>query len=224
MKTLFNFQRRLAKNNNREWFQDHKKDYEQSEQDFKDFVARLESSLMEHDKINLSKTKRFRIYRDVRFSSDKTPYNKHRSVSFGRATESRRGGYYLRIQPGGQTFLAGGFWQPEPKDLLHIRRQISQDPDPLRQILSDKEISSYFGEMQGEQVKTAPKGFSIEDPAIELIRYKGFILTHQFQDKEVLEDDFHLKVNDGFKKLRPFFDYMSEILSTDLNGQSIIKA
>ncbi len=221
---ILNFQKKLAANNNREWFQEHKKDYKQSEDAFKQFVALLEAALMEHDHIDPSRTKRFRIYRDIRFSSDKTPYNKHRSVSFGRATEALRGGYYLRIEPGDKSFLAGGFWQPEPADLLHIRKQLQQESEELRSILQAPEYQSYFGELKGDKVKTAPKGFTSDDPAIDLLRHKGFILTHEFTDKEVREENFHLTVNEGFKKLRPFFNFMSDILTTDLNGQTILKS
>ena len=102
--------------------------------------------------------------------------------------------------------------------MKHIRLQLQADDQPLRQILSDKSFKKYFGGLEGEQVKTAPKGFSKEDPVIDLLRYKQLILTHSFTDKEVIRQDFVEKVNEGFRNMRPFLDYMSDILTTDLNG------
>ncbi len=222
MKKVFSFQKKLAKNNDRDWFNDHKDEYQESEEEFREFIKILEELLLSHDQLDTSKTHRFRIYRDVRFSKDKTPYNLHRSVSYARATDALRGGYYVRLEPGGKSMIAGGFWRPEATDLLHIRKQISQDPETLREILNSTSIRSYFGELQGETLKTSPKGFDADDPAIDLLRHKGFILVHSFDDNEVLAKDFPKKVNEGFKKLRPFFDYMSEILTTDLNGQTLL--
>jgi uncharacterized protein (TIGR02453 family) len=222
MNKVISFQKKIAKNNNREWFQEHKKDYETSNQELRDFTIRLMEEMKKHDTIDEAGTKIFRIYRDVRFSKDKTPYTLHRSFSMKRATDALRGGYYMRIQPG-QSFLIGGFFGPEPGDLLHIRKQIQQDPDRLRKILNSKKIKDYFGELVGEEVKTAPKGFSKDDPAIDLLRRKGFMLRHDFTDKEVGSPDFAVKVSEGFKKMRPFLDYMSEILTTDLNGASLLK-
>lgn len=221
MQHVLKFQQSLAAHNDREWFNDHRDQFDRSDLEFRSFVHGLEEMLMGHDHIDPSHTKIYRIYRDVRFSPDKTPYNTHRSVSFKRATTALRGGYYLRVEPGNQTFLAGGFWRPEPADLLHIRKHLQQDPDSLRDILQAPDISNYFGELQGEQVKTAPKGFSKDDPAIDLLRYKGFILSRNFPDKEVLDKNFPEHADDGFRRMRPFLDYMSEILTTDLNGQPI---
>jgi uncharacterized protein (TIGR02453 family) len=215
------FQKKIAKNNSREWFKANESAYRESEAEFRVFVKEVTTLMQKHDVLDESETKIYRIYRDVRFANDKTPYTLHRSVSFRRATAARRGGYYLKIQPG-DSFLAGGFWQPNPQDLLHIRRQLSQDPDTLMKILKSKAIKDYFGELEGERVKTTPKGFLSDDPAIEHLRHKGFILVHSFTEKEVLSADFARQVSDGFKKMRPFLDYMTEILTTDLNGESLL--
>lgn len=221
MKTTLNFLNQIAKHNDREWFKENKEQYDSCQDEFKTFAFALAEKMKSHDLLDDNGTKIYRIYRDVRFSNDKTPYTLHRSVHFTRAGESRRGGYYLKIQPG-ESFIAGGFWRPNPEDLQLIRKQIDQEPEALRDVLNSNELKSYFGEMEGEQVKTAPKGFSKDNPAIDLLRYKGFILTHRFTDKEVLAPDFIDQVSEGFKKMRPFLDYMSEIVTTDLNGQSLI--
>jgi uncharacterized protein (TIGR02453 family) len=163
----------------------------------------------------------FRIYRDTRFSKDKIPYKTNWAGGFQRATKKRRGGYYFHIEPG-NSFVGGGFWGPEPKDLKRIRDEFSYDAAPLRKILKSKSFIDTFGTLEGEKVKTSPKGFSADNPAIDLIKYKQFLLIKRFTDKEVLSDDFLKQVNDTLKKMRPFLDYMSEVLTSDENGVSIV--
>ncbi len=221
MKKTLEFLKDLDKNNNREWFDANRDRYEISQAEVKDFFLTLQELIGKDDVLDPSGSKIFRIYRDVRFSKDKSPYKKSRSMTFRRAGDERRGGYYLHIEPG-NIFLATGFWEPSPPDLLHLRKQISQSDETLRSILTSKEVKKYFGEMQGEQLKTAPKGFDKEDPAIDLLRYKRFILTHQFQEEEALSPAFAENVAGGFRKARPFLDHMTEMLTTDLNGVPLI--
>ncbi|MEL6812653.1 MAG: DUF2461 domain-containing protein [Bacteroidota bacterium] len=219
-KSSFDFLKKLAKNNHRDWMQEHKKEYQASEKALKEFYASLEAGLNINDEI--SKTKVFRINRDVRFSKDKTPYNIHRSVSFSRAGAHRRGGYYLRLEPG-KSAVAGGFFGPEPADLLRIRKEFEMGADEIRAILGQKDFKKAFnGFNQEYAVKTAPKGFSKEDPNIDLIRLKSYFVVHEFTDAEVLAPDFKNKVLYHFELLRPFFDYMSDVLTTDLNGVSTL--
>lgn len=219
-KVCLEFLEKLSKNNDREWFNAHKSLYLEAHSNLIKFADELLAKLNSHDQIETPTGKKslFRIYRDVRFSKDKTPYQTHFSGGFRRATQYLRGGYYFRIQPGGNSMIAGGFWAPNSEDMKHLRQQIQADDQPLRKILANKEFKKYFGSLEGEKVKTAPKGFSKEDPAIDLLRYKQFILTHSFSDKEVVKNDFVGRINDGFKNMRPFLDYMSDILTTDLNG------
>ena len=218
------FLKNLKENNNREWFTANKKVYQEALDQMILFADDLLAEMKKHDQIETVSGKKslFRIYKDVRFSKDKSPYKINLSGSFRRATSFLRGGYYFHIQPGG-SFLAGGFWAPNSQDLKHIREQIAQDPEPLREIIADKNFKKYFGTLDGDQVKTAPKGFSKEDPAIDLLRYKQMIVTHSFSDKEVVSPDFAKNLSKGSQQIRPFFDYMSDILTTDLNGESLIK-
>ncbi|MBW2938971.1 DUF2461 domain-containing protein [Aureisphaera sp. CAU 1614] len=218
--TVFSFLKDLRANNHRDWMQEHKKEYQQNEKALKSFYTEVEKGLNQKDQIE--KLKVFRINRDIRFSNDKTPYNVHRSVSFSRAGEHRRGGYYLRIEPG-NTLMAGGFFEPNPADLLRIRKEFEMDATPIRKILAAKEFNKAFGGfIQEYKVKTAPKGFSKEDPNIDLIRLKSFFVTHKFSDKEVTSPDFKDKLLHHYELLRPFFDYLSEVLTTDLNGVSTL--
>lgn len=219
----FEFLKLLKKNNNREWFAVNKKRYEVELAQIELFFDNLLVEMNKHDVIETPSGKKslHRIYRDTRFSKDKTPYKDNWSGSLTRATKKRRGGYYFHIEPG-KTIVAGGFWGPEPKDLKRIRDEFSNDATAIRKILKSKSFISTFGSLEGEQVKTTPKGFDAGNQAIDLIRFKQFLLIRKFSDKEVLADDFLKQANETCKKMRPFLDYMSEVLTTDVNGISII--
>ncbi|MDC6351545.1 DUF2461 domain-containing protein [Zeaxanthinibacter sp. PT1] len=214
------FLKRLAKNNNREWFTEHKKEFKAVESSVKEFYNSLHQRMSLHDEIE--KFKMFRIYRDVRFSKDKTPYKTHFAGSYARAGEHRRGGYYLRIKPG-ETFIAVGFWEPNKEDLLRIRKEFENDASEFREIITSPGIRGTWGSLQGEELKTAPKGFDKEHPDIDLIRKKQFIFVKNYTDKEVMDPGFIEDVNSSFKAIRPYFDLMSDILTTNLNGESLLK-
>ncbi len=218
-KEVLHFFNELKQNNNREWFTENKKRFKTLEADVKAFYTAIHENLNQHDDID--KMKLFRIYRDVRFSKDKTPYKTHFGGSFHRSKPRLRGGYYLHIAPG-DSFLAAGFWEPNPADLMRIRKEFELDSAPMRNILDDKKFSETWGALVGDEVKTAPKGFNREDPNIDLIRKKQFIFTKKFSDKELTADDFLLNIDKAFRAIRPYFDYMSEVLTTDLNGVSLI--
>lgn len=219
-KEILSFLKELKKNNNREWFNTNKPRFKMIQGEAKGFYEEIKAGLEGFDEIE--KFKLFRIYRDVRFSHDKTPYNPHFAGSYSRSGKHLRGGYYLRIRPG-ESFLAGGFWAPNKEDLFRIRKEFEIDDQEIRQILNDAEFKRVFGGvLEGEELKTAPKGFQKDDAAIDLIRKKGYVAVRKFTDKEVLSPDFLDEVLVSFKALRPFFDYMSEVLTTDLNGASTL--
>lgn len=218
-KTTLDFLKELKNNNTREWFNKHKLDFQVEQAKVKEFYNVLMKDLNAHDEIE--KLKIFRIYRDVRFSKDKTPYKPHFAGNFVRGTKRLRGGYYLRIRPG-ESFLAGGFWEPNKEDLLRIRKEFEMDTGEIREIIEHKTFVKYFKKLQGNSLKTAPRGFDKEHPDMDLIRMKQFIVTREFTDEEVLDSNFLQEIDKSFKAMRPYFDYMSEILTTDLNGESIL--
>lgn len=222
-KTTLDFLSALAKNNHKDWMDEHRKTYQSSEKFLKKMYAVIEDGLNTTDEI--SKVKVFRINRDIRFSKDKTPYNVHRSVSYSRAGAHRRGGYYLRIEPGNKSVVAGGFFGPEPADLLRIRKEFEIDATEIRAILAAPAFKKVFGGQfdAWDPVKTAPKGFRKDDPNIDLIRLKNFVVTTKLTDAEVVAPDFSEKVLSYFGLMRPYFDYMSSVLTTDLNGVSLIE-
>lgn len=215
----FDFLKKLKKNNNREWFNAHKEEFLKEQSLIEAFADALLKGLNAHDMIETPSGKKslYRIYRDTRFSNDKTPYKTKWSGSFRRATKYRRGGYHFNIEQG-NTFIAGGFWGPVPQDLKRIRDDIAFDAAPLRKIIKSKPFVSMFGALKGEQLKTTPQGFDAGHEAIDLLRYKQFLLIRPFSDKEVLSRDFLKEANLTFKGMRPFFNYMSEVLVTDSNG------
>jgi len=219
MKTTMQFLELLAKNNNRDWFQRNKNHYEKSELEMISLVEKLSAKVGEFDQLEIVSPKAclFRIYRDIRFSKDKTPYKVNRSGSFKRKGALRRGSYYFSIQPQ-NSLIGGGFYQPNAPDLKHIRQQIELDAQPLRSVLASVEFKSFYGGFQGETLKTAPRGFDPNHPEIDLLRRKHFYVMHQFSDQEVLQSDFVEKVSEGFRILLPFFEVMSNYLTTDLNG------
>ena len=221
--STLNFLKDLSKNNNRDWFNKHKDRYLNEHGNMIAFADALLAKMQKHDKIETRSGKEslFRIYKDTRFSKDKTPYKINWSGGFSRATKKLRGGYYFHIQPG-NTFAAGGFWGPNPDDLKRIRQDIERNHKDWRKLLLNKTLVNTFGKLTGEQVSTAPKGFSKDHAAIDLLRYKQFVFKCSFTDKEVLSPGFLKKVNETFKNLRPFFNYMSEVLTSDLDGVSLV--
>ncbi len=222
-KDSLGFLKDLSKNNNREWFNEHKNRYTEAHENIIGFIDALIVEMNKHDQIETKSGKDsiFRIYKDVRFSKDKTPYNIHWSGSLNRATKKLRGGYYFRIEPG-NSMMAGGFFGPEPDDMKRIRQDIDVNYSDWSKVLANPALTKTFGKMIGEQVASAPRGYAKDHPAIDLLRYKQFLFRREFTDNEVLDKDFLYQLNDSFKNLRPFFDYMSEVLTTDANGLPIL--
>jgi len=182
-KSAFQFLSKLKENNNREWFNENKPAFQVEQKKAKEFYNALMELLKMHDDIDVFKF--FRIYRDVRFSKDKTPYKPHFAGSFSRATKRLRGGYYLRIRPG-ESFLAGGFWEPNKDDLLRIRKEFEMDTSEIREITNNKTFKKHFGKLEGNALKTAPRGFDKEHPDMDLIKMKQFIVVRNLTDEEVL--------------------------------------
>ncbi len=222
-KESIDFLKKLGKNNNREWFTEHKDLYTNAHNNMIDFAGALLAEMNRHDNIETVSGKQslFRIYKDVRFSKDKLPYNTHWNGGFKRATNKLRGGYYFHIQPG-DSFVGGGFWGPEKNDMQRIRQDIDFNYPEWEKMLAGKTLVKTFGGLMGEQLKSAPRGFAKDHPAIGLLRYQQYLLKHDFTDEEVLSPDFVKNVNDIFKKMRPFLDFMSEILTTDANGELLV--
>lgn len=217
---IFSFFKELGQNNNRVWFEANKKHFKSLEAEMKVFSAQLETEMNTFDRIE--KTKIFRIYRDVRFSKDKTPYKTHFGISFYREKPALRGGYYLHIKPG-DSFVATGFWNPSKEDLFRVRKEIEVDATEFRGIITDSKLTKSWGTLTGDVLKVAPKGFSKEHKNIDLLRQKQYLFLRKYTNSEVLSDGFLKDVSLRFYAIRPFFNLMSSLLTTDLNGVSLLK-
>ncbi|NLR94133.1 DUF2461 domain-containing protein [Flammeovirga agarivorans] len=217
--SLLDFLSELKENNQKDWFTEHKKEYQVHLGTMKELFNELQVKLNQTDQIDAHKI--YRIYRDVRFSKDKTPYKTWFSGYFSRVKPQLRGGYFLHIE-NNNSMVGGGFYGPNKDDLKRIRQEFEFGADEMRGIINDPVFVKNFGTLQGDEVKTAPKGFSKEDPAIDLIRKKQFIAIRKFSNEEVLSPTFQDEIISTFLALRPFFDYMTDVLTTDLNGESVM--
>jgi uncharacterized protein (TIGR02453 family) len=220
-KSTFKYLQALEVNNNRDWFAAEKETYLKAQQNAKEVFADIHLKLQKQDEIE--KSKMMRIYRDVRFSKDKTPYKVHFANSYTRLGKDLRGGYFLRIRPGA-SFLAGGFWEPSKEDLFRIRKEIELDASEIKEVLKEKNFKKYFGGKfeSFSELKTAPRGFDKEHPDVALLRKKGFIASRSFTDEEVLSPNFSEEVAKSFKAMCPFFNLFSDILTTNLNGETVL--
>lgn len=223
-KSTFDFLKSLNRNNNRDWFQQHKDSYTTAHTNVIQWLDALLAEVNKHDQLQTRSGKEalYRIYNDVRFSADKTPYNPRFAGNLKRVKPFLRGGYYFWLKPGASR-IGCGFTYPNADDLKRIREDIAFNHADWNKLLRNKKITSTFGFMQGERLKTAPKGFEKDHAAIDLLRYKQFWFERSFTDAEVLAPDFLKEVNNTYKAIRPFFDYMSEVLTTDANGLSLIE-
>ena len=213
------FLRELKLNNNRDWFNANKQRFNSIHSGIKEFANEVNESLKKSD--DIEKLKIFRIHRDLRFSKDKTPYKKNIGMAFHRAKPELRGGYYLEISAD-ESFIAVGFWNPNKEDLLRIRKEIEVDGQEFKSIINHNKIKNVWGEIKGQEVKTSPKGFNVDHQHIDLIKKKQFIFIKKLKDEEILDENFHKKLVSYFLSIRPFFDYMSEVLTTNLDGESIV--
>jgi len=219
-KNVFNFLEALKNHNNREWFKSNISTFRTVESEVKNFYSHLYDQLNQSDSIDNFKV--FRIYRDVRFSKNKTPYKTYFSGSFHRTKPELRGGYYLHLAPNNESFIATGFWNPDKEDLKRLRKEFEIDADEFRAIIAEPRFKANWGPLMGNELKSSPRGFAKQHPNIDLIRKKQFIFKKGYTDKEVLSDQFLQEVIYSFMVIRPYFDYMSSILTKNLNGEPIL--
>jgi len=214
-RTTIDFLYILKENNNREWFQANKNLYEDARTDFEQFVESLIPVVQSFEPriTNLAvKETMFRIYRDVRFSKDKTPYKTY----FGSyiAPGGRKSiycGYYMHIEPG-NCFLAGGAYRPQSEYLKNIRSEIYYNLKGFEEILNDATFKKTFGQIVGEKLKRPPKGFPAEFGGVELLKFKDFTIFHQLDELQLLSKDFGNYAVNIFKKMKPLNDFINRAL------------
>lgn len=216
---IFSFFTQLEHNNNREWFEDHKPEFKALETSVKHFGEALKYELNTHDSID--RFKLFRIYRDVRFSKDKTPYKTHFGLTWHRTKPELRGGYYLHLSPK-DIFLACGFWDPSPADLKRIRQEIDVDGTEYRELINTPNFKNTWGELHGDAVKTAPKGYAKDHPFIDLLRFKQHLFSIRYTQAQATAPDFLDRLDTALQAVRPFVDFMSNVLTTNADGESLL--
>jgi uncharacterized protein (TIGR02453 family) len=216
LKTSFDFLLELQFNNNRQWFQNNEEFYKKAKTEFEDFTAELIAGLGKFDSEigDLSpKDCTFRIYRDVRFSKDKEPYKNNMGAFIVKGgKKSPFAGYYVHLEPGG-SFVGGGVYMPEKSVLDAIRNEIYSNPETLKIILNQKEFSSYFNEIYGEKLKTAPKGFPKDFADIELLKHKHYALAHSLCDDFWTNENLSAEILKVFKAMKDFNDYFNGIIN-----------
>jgi uncharacterized protein (TIGR02453 family) len=162
----------------------------------------------ELEKIDAKKSL-FRIYRDTRFSKDKTPYKTNFGASLGMGKGSQKGGYYLHLEPG-KSFIAGGIYMPESSVLKTLRKEISLYGKEFLNILNEKEFKKYFPELdQDDKLKKVPQGFEKEDPMAEYLKLKSFIVVYNLSDKEIQDKNASKNLAKIFNAMKPLNDFLN---------------
>ncbi len=214
MQVVLDFLSQLRDNNNREWFAEHKTDYEAAKLHFETFIEDVIMNFAPvEDLLGLSPNDcTFRIYKDVRFSKDKSPYKINFACVFGRGGRKHAHfPYFLHIQPG-HSFMGGGVYMPDPTQLKRIRQTIDEDPRALKTILTDKRFQKAFGDMGGEKLKTAPKGYPADHPDLMLLQHKQFLASRNFTDAEVSSPKFVKQFIGQCIALKSFLEYWRHLI------------
>lgn len=210
---VLNFLTDLAQNNNRDWMHANKKIYQQAKADFEALTVELIDEVAAFDPAIEGLTAKdcvFRLNRDIRFSKDKSPYKLNFGASIAKGgRRSHWAGYYVQIQPGGESFMAGGSYMPASENLAKIRQEIDYNADELRKLLAADSFQKHFGELMGIQVKTSPKGYKKDNPNIDLLRYKSFTMWHKITDKQVLAKNYKKHVVEVLQAMKPINDFLN---------------
>lgn len=214
-KTL-SFLKKLSKNNNKTWFDAHRDAYAEAKEDFEIFVTAMLDKLSPIEPaLRNQKAKNcvFRIFRDVRFAKDKTPYKAHFGAYFSKGGRKYEGaGYYIHIEPGGKSMAGGGLWMPESSLLKKVRQEIDYNFEEFQNILNGKSFKKHFKQLNGEQLKTLPQGYTADNPAIEYLKMKSFTVGESFADEELTGKNFAAKCVDVFTAMRPLVDFLNRAI------------
>ncbi len=217
LQATLDFLRDLRANNDRQWFDQNRKRYEVAKANYESFVTDLIVNFGEYEDLGTVTADEcvYRIYRDVRFSRDKTPYKTTMGAVIGNGGRKTIGrSYYIQIGPDGESFIAGGLYMPSSEELDRMRRSIADDSSKLRKILNQRAFKRFFGHLEGEALKTAPQGYSKDHPNIDLLRYKQFLASCTLTEEQVLSEDLTDYAVEAFRALKPFESYIADVLGT----------
>lgn len=210
------FLRDLADNNQRDWFNEHRKRYEAAKENITEVIDRLLEGLVQVDEglegVS-AKQSMFRIFRDARFSKNKDPYKTNLGgwmAPGGR--KSPFAGFYLHVQPDGKSFLAGGVYRPQSNVLAAIREAIDYDGEEMRKVITAADFKEQFGEMGGDKLKTAPKGYPKDHPHIDLLRHKSFLMDVPLSDADLTSEGFVDHALGIFAHMGPLNNYLNKAI------------
>jgi len=218
MQKTLHFLKNLKSNNNRDWFEKNKDRFLEAKEEHEIFIDKIIKGIAKFDKKIPADMKAkdcvFRIYKDIRFSKDKTPYKTNFGASMNPGgKKSLVAGYYLHVEPGA-SFLAGGVYMPEPEMLNAIRQEIDYNSDTFLKILKSASFKKYFKGLDDEgKLKSAPKGFDKDHPHIEILKNKHFLVSYPLSDKQLIEKGIEVTILAGFKAMHPFLEYLREATS-----------
>ena len=206
----------LKRHNEREWFNKNRKRYEDARTNYESFVQAVIDEIAEFDPIFRGlevKSCTYRINRDTRFSNDKTLYKTYLGafiVRGGKKYGDRFAGYYVHVEPGNNSMIAGGAYIPPMPWLSAIREKIDEQGEELLKIIRHKDFIKYFGALEGEKLKSAPKGYPKDHPYIELLKMKSFLVSKMISDKEIVSKECFDFIIRASKAMRPLNDYLSD--------------
>ncbi len=213
--STISFLSELALNNNKPWFDEHRDIYEKGKKDFEVLVSTIikELAIIEPGfKEQLAKDCIFRIFRDVRFSKDKTPYKANFGAGFSSRGKNFTGaGYYLHLEPG-KSFVGGGLWQPEAPLLKAIRQEIDYNFNEFKEIIENEDFKQKFQHINGERLQTNPKGYAADNPAIEFLKFKSFTVSSPIDDKTLCTNELITNCIDAFSKMKGFIAFLNKSL------------
>jgi uncharacterized protein (TIGR02453 family) len=213
-KTTLEFLNGLKHNNSRDWFLANQSRYKEAKNNFESFVQDIINGIIDFDPILKGlevKNCVYRINRDIRFSNDKTLYKSHLGafiVQGGKKNGDKFAGYYFHIEPE-NSMIAGGSYMPPSNWLSAIRENINDEPKKFLKIIAEKNFVKYFGQIEGEKLKSAPKGYKANHPLIDHLKFKSFLVTSNVTDEDVMSPGFLNHVINVCKAMKPFNDFLS---------------
>ena len=210
------FLKALKKNNNKEWFDKNRKIYEQAKADYLNFVTILLNEIQGFDTSLMELQPKqciFRLNRDVRFSKNKDPYKTNFGASFSKgAKKIQTAGYYFHLEPG-ENFVGGGLWMPMAPDLNKVRQEIDYCFKEFSSILKKPAFKSTYGDMDNSmKLVRPPKGFDIDNPALEYLKLKSFVVTRAIKDTELTDKYLFKNMVKDFKTIAPLVHFLNRAI------------
>ena len=217
IKLILDFLADLRENNQKEWMDANRSRFERAKEEFKSLVSYILESMKQYDPaLSALEAKDciFRINRDIRFSKDKTPYKSWMSAVFSEGgKKSMNPLYYLHLQPGNETMAAAGLYEPTGDQMRKIRQEIDYNAPELKEIITTSTFVQNFGEIQGEKLSRAPKGYQPDHPNIEFLKLKSYVAIRKFSDKDALDANFADEVVTTFRAAQPFNEFLNVAVS-----------